>query len=436
MEQSVSAAARAAWVDRIRPTKKRRELPDRSAGKVTGLYLIVQPSGAKSWALRYRLAGKARKLTIGTCAAFTLGQAREQARSALNMVARGHDPIAAKQQRDEEQASFEAVARAFIDRYAIGPKGRGAPRNRSWHQQARLLGLRPSKEGDLVVIKGGLVDSWAKRRLGGIRRDEIVALLDDIADRAPIQANRTFSCLHAMFAWALGRYRLAENPCKGVDPPAKERPRDRVLSDAELRAVWKAAGEIGWPFGPIVRLLILTGQRRAEVAGMEWSEIDLERKVWTLPRGRVKNDEGHTVPLSSAAIEIIEQLPRKGKQPRLVFCTMRMRGKAPTPRPPSGFHRAKDRLDALSGVEQWRIHDIRRSVASGMAGLKVALPVIEKVMNHSSGSFRGIVGVYQRHTFADEKREALEAWARKVVEEIVDGRPANVTRLADVRRAV
>jgi integrase len=404
----------------VRPAKdKRRELPDRGNGKITGLYLIVQPSGAKSWAVRYRLHGKAHKLTIGTDAAFDLAEARDEAHKALRMVAKGIDPIAAQRKQDEMgQTDFESVAREFIVRHA-------KPRNRAWAETARLIGLRASGD-DLVVIEDGLVKQWGKRRLADIRRDEIIAVLDDIVDRgAPYVANRTLAALRKMFNWALPRYRLAESPCKGVEPPGEEESRDRVLSNDELRRVWLAAGNLGC-FGPVIKLLILTGQRRDEVAAMEWSELDFERKLWVLPPGRVKNKNGHTVPLSTAALEIIEGLKRsKGK---CVFSTTHGRSSV------SGFGDAKARLDKLSGVKGWRLHDIRRTVASGMAGLKVALPVIEKVLNHSSGSFRGIVGVYQRHEFADEKREALDAWAAHVerlvylpADNVVDLRAAQVT---------
>jgi len=213
------------------------------------------------------------------------------------------------------------------------------------------------------------------------------------------------------------RYRVDGNPCSGVKPPAKEKSRDRVLTDDELKAVWKAADELAWPFGRIVQLLILTGQRREEVAGTTWGEFNLETRVWKLPRGRVKNDAGHDVPLSVAAIELIKGLPRlRGCD--LVFSTT---GESAV----SGFSKAKDKLDKKADVRNWRIHDLRRTVASGMARLGVNLPVIEKVLNHSSGSFAGIVGVYQRHSFADEKRQALEAWARFVTN-LVEGKPTNI----------
>jgi integrase len=375
------------------------------------LYLIVQPTGRKSWAVRFRLHGKSRKHTLGSYPAIGLAEARSQAGEALRLVHRGINPESVKQ---TAAPSFESVVRDFIERHA--------KKNRSWTEAARLLGLRPQ----LTFIEGGLIERWGKRPVDDIRRDEIVALLDDIAERAPYVANRTLAYLRKLYNWATPRYRLTSNPCQGVSAPGKERSRDRVLTDEELRRVWLAAGEIGYPFGDVVRLLILTGQRLNEVAQMEWSEIDLDAKLWTLPRGRVKNDRGHTVPLSAAAIEIIERLPRKGA---LVF-------NGRSGRMASGsVSRFKEKLDQLSGVKTWRLHDLRRTTASGMAGLKIALPVIEKCLNHSSGTFKGVLGIYQRHEFAAEKADALEAWGNFITT-LIEGRLANVTRLADVRSAV
>jgi integrase len=398
---SGEAARGAAWVDRIKPGKDRLELPDRGNGNVGGLYLIVQPSGRKSWAVRFRLHGKSHKHTLGSYPAIGLAEARSQTGEALRLVHRGINPESVKQ---TAAPSFESVVRDFIDRHA--------KKNRSWTEAARLLGLRPQ----LTIIEGGLIERWGKRPVDDIHRDEVVALLDDIADRAPYVANRTLAYLRKLYNWATPRYRLTDSPCRGVSAPGKEQSRDRVLSDEELRRVWLATGEIGYPFGDIVRLLILSGQRLTEVAQMEWSEVDLDAKLWTLPRGRVKNDKGHTVPLSTAAIEIIEQLPRKGA---LLF-------NGRSGRMASGsVSRFKEKLDQLSGVKAWRLHDLRRTTASGMAGLKIALPVIEKVLNHSSGTFKGVLGVYQRHTFAAEKAEALEAWGRFVTT-LAEGKAANV----------
>ena len=167
------------------------------------------------------------------------------------------------------------------------------------------------------------------------------------------------------------------------------------MTDDELRRVWQAAEGLGPLNGAVVRLLVLTGQRRNEVAHMQWGEIDLEKRLWTLPRERVKNDRRHEVPLSSQAVTIIQALPRISD--RFVFSTN-------AESPVNDFGKNKDRLDELSGVSDWVLHDLRRTVASGMARLGISLAVIEKVLNHVSGSFAGIVGVYQRHEFADEKR--------------------------------
>jgi integrase len=193
------------------------------------------------------------------------------------------------------------------------------------------------------------------------------------------------------------------------------------LSDHELRLVWRATEAIGWPFGSMVRLLLLTGQRRNEVARMQWIELDLERGLWTLPRERVKNDRPHTVPLSPLVVSIIKSLPRIAGQ--YVFTT---NGETAS----SGYSVAKRRLDAQlpADMPAWRWHDLRRTLASGLARLGVNLPVIEKILNHISGSFGGIVSVYQHHDFADEKRQALEAWSDHVAAIVADN-PAKVVSL-------
>jgi integrase len=188
------------------------------------------------------------------------------------------------------------------------------------------------------------------------------------------------------------------------------------------------AVDLGWPFGPVVRLLILSGQRRSEIAGMHWQEIDFEKRVFTLPKERAKNGAEHAVPLSSAAIAILESVPRIASKTGLVFTT---NGKSPV----DGFGSAKVRLDAsLPGsMPSWVLHDLRRTFASGCARLGIGLPVVEKLLNHTSGSFRGVTGIYQRFDFASEQRAAVETWAR-YVEALVTGEAAgNVVELATAR---
>jgi integrase len=420
----MSKALTAAAVEKLKLNPAQRvEVAD---GLLVGLYLVVQPSGAKSWAVRYRYAGKSRKHTLGPYPALRLSDAREEAREVLQRVQKGGDPAREKKierrRAAEAKDDFAAVARLFIERHQ-------RPKNRSWREAARLLGVIPDEanpEGKddpktFVAVKGGLVAKWGDRKIGDIRRAEIIVVLEDIVDRdAPIVANRTLAVLRKLFNWAMERDLIEGNPCSGVKPPAKEKSRDRVLTDQELLAVWNAAADMGWPFGYIVQLLILTGQRRGEVAGMAWSELDLEKNLWTLPRARVKNGAGHVVPLGPTAVDMIKGVPCVHGCD-LLFSTT---GK----RAVSGFSKAKDKLDAASGISDWRLHDLRRTVTSGMARLGINLPVIEKVLNHSSGSFAGIVGVYQRHEFANEKRYALEAWSG-FVEALVSGKPANVVTL-------
>jgi len=201
-----------------------------------------------------------------------------------------------------------------------------------------------------------------------------------------------------------------------------------VLDDKELRKVWLAADGLGHPYAGIVKLLILTGQRRQEIAGLRWSEIDLdEQRVIHLPPARTKNGVAHDVPLSARAQGVIADLPRI-VDADLVFTVKR--------RPVNGFSKAKERLDAASGVADWTLHDLRRTVASGLQRLGVRLEVTEAVLNHKSGSTAGIVGVYQRHDYADEKRTALEAWASYVTDLVENGhkRPTNVTPMRRLKR--
>jgi integrase len=207
--------------------------------------------------------------------------------------------------------------------------------------------------------------------------------------------------------------------------------RDRVLDDDELRRTWNAAEAEGWPFGPLVKLLILTGQRVSEVGEMRWDEIDQGQRLWTLPAERVKNGLRHEVPLSDAAMSIIGTLPHIKTTKGFIFTTRRDAAV-------SGFSRAKDGLDATIAaglphgtkeLDHWTFHDLRRTVASGMARLGIQIPVIEKILNHSSGTFRGIVGVYQRHSYSEEKRKALEVWSTFVQSVVAGQSPTNVVRL-------
>jgi integrase len=371
---------------------------------LAGLYLIVQPSGSKSWAVRYRICGRPKKLTLGSYPGIDLSSARELARKALVAVAEGRDPALEKKNahRDiagRERDLFEKVTNQFLERYA-----RANTRESTWREAERLL-------------TRDVVPKWKGRTIREISKRDVIELLDSKVDEgSPIMANRVLATIRRLFGWCVERGILETSPCVGVKAPAPERSRDRVLSDLELRFVWKACDNIGWPFGPLTKLLILTAQRRDEVSEITWSELDLNAQVWTIPRERTKNDVAHEVPLSDEVVEILRSTPIIAGKARYVFTTTGIT-------PVGGFSRAKERIDtAISTLRshaeplaRWTFHDLRRTAASGMARLGINLPVIEKVLNHTSGSFAGIVGVYQRHSFAEEKRGALEKWSQFVL---------------------
>jgi integrase len=379
-------------ISKIRPDPtKRIEIPD--AGK-PGLYLVVQPNGKKSWAIRYRRLsdGKSRKLTIDGLP--SLAVAHRLAQKALDRAAEGRDPAAEKRVSQATKGArgsnvFKAITGQFLERY-IKPNARASYA----YETKRLL--------DKDVIP-----AWGDRQIQDVTKRDVLDLLDGVVDRGGgLTANRVLAAIRKLFNWAVDRGIIETSPAAGVRAPLPEQSRDRVLSDDELRSLWLACDKRGYPWGDFTKLLLLTGQRRTEVGGMTWSELDLDKKEWNLPAHRTKNGEAHTIPLPEVAVDIIKALPRIASDGDFLFT---VNGGSHV----TGYSRAKADLSAPDS-ERWTFHDLRRTAATGMARLGISLPVIEKVLNHTSGSFAGIVGVYQRHSFADEKRTALEVWAKHV----------------------
>jgi integrase len=421
-------------VENIRPGDARREVPD---GEVRGMYLVIQPSGAKSYVLRYRHAGKPRKLTIGPVE-MGLGEARKLAASARVAIATGKDPAgektlgkaavkeAAHEARRAKRDVVEAVVAEFVDKHV-----RRNNKPSTGREYERLL----EKE---------ITTPWRGRRLADISRRDVNMLLDDVVARgAPIGANRILAILRKFCKWAVSREIIERSPVDGVLARSTETPRDRVLDDHELRVVWLAADSLGWPFNAIVRLLILTGARRSEVAGMAWAEVDLEKKLWSLPASRAKNKRAHSLPLSSAAIDILKSLPHIENPNGLIFPAGFTRQRTRGPVSVSGFSAPKVRLgraianlaeaDGSPPLAQFGFHDLRRSAASGMAKLGVDLHVIERCLNHASGTFGGVLGIYQKHKFEDAMQRAMDAWGAHVERLVTGAARDNVVELAKVR---
>jgi len=243
----------------------------------------------------------------------------------------------------------------------------------------------------------------------------VTAVLDKLASdgKAPI-AGRTMAYGRACYGWAVKRRRLALNPFAGLPTIQGANPsRDRVLTDAEVGAVWRAAGTMGLPFGPLVRLLLLTAQRRDEVAALRWSELSADRSTWTLPASRAKNGKAHTVHLSEPAREILASIPRISGQD-LVFSVTGTTS-------PSGFSKAKLSLDTAmasevpAGREGWRFHDFRRTAITWLASAGFPPHVADRLLNHVGGSIQGVAAVYQRSEFLAERKAALAAWGAHVL---------------------
>jgi integrase len=392
-----------------------------------GFGLRVAGSGRKTWVAMYRVDGKQIRETVGTFALIpNVAEARDRARQSMTQARAGKNPVAERRERalaarvqaDALPSTFHAIAERYLERYA---KKNTKPT--TWMELRRQL------EVDVFP-------KWSSRPVASITRHDVTALLDGIADRgSPVQANRTLARLKTLFKWVLDEELILADPTARVRKVVKETARDRVLTDDEIRLFWAGCEMLGWPFGPMYQLLLLTAQRRDEVGGMEWAEVDLDRRLWTIPREKAKNNRAHEVHFSALAIEILEGLPRLGET-RFVLTT---NGE----RPISGFSKSKDRLDghmldqvraqlATVGkdpggaqIDEWILHDLRRTAATGMARLNIPPHVVDKILNHVSGSIRGVAAVYNRHSYLDERKSALEAWARHV-ENIVRPSPSNV----------
>jgi integrase len=436
-------------IEKAEKAAARREIPD---GLVPGLYLVIQPSGKKSWAVRYRFAGKPQKYTVGAYPALPLPDAREHARQALRAAAEGRDPCAEKRVRlAAEKAPAEAIERYLVEKVVetyIQRYAKKRTRERSWQETERLLAVEMTP--DPSTSKRPKAPTLRGRDIREVTRSDLKAILDAVVDRgAEITANRVLAAMRHFFGWAVEREIISTSPCEGIKPPTEERSRDRVLSDVELAQIWREADRLGQPFGPIIKLLALTGQRRSEVSGMTWAEINLDEALWTIPAARAKNGRAHAVPLAPQAVAILKALPRVRSKAGYVFTTT---GETSV----SGLSKAKQRIDAallktalkdaetsgddaadIDPIERWTLHDLRRTAATGMARLKHPIAVVEKVLNHVSGSFRGIVGVYQLYDFADEKRAALADWAshvERLTSLPAEADSANVVRFAATAR--
>lgn len=375
---------------------------------VPGLRVRVGVTGGRTFIVRKRVSGRVKTITLGRYSArFSLADARKKARVLLSDIEAGGDPSGAPSPR-KRGATGKTVRTMWPD------------------YKAAKSDRRSIKEIERIFNRH-ILPHFGDRVAESITRAEITRFIDEIAQNSPVMARNVLAHFSSFYGWALPRLdSLPANPCRDAGRPPAPKSRDRVLSNIELGILWNALDDEPAPFGPAIKLLILTGQRRGEVFEADRSEFDLKAKLWTIPRERAKNGVAHLVPLSKEALAIIESLTARDDSDKLFPA----RGNAENG--PSGFSKTVTRLRALletkaeQPVAHWTLHDLRRTLATGLQRLGVRLEVTEAVLNHVSGSRAGIVGVYQRHDYFTEKRAALDGWAKEVVRLARAQRPKKV----------
>lgn len=389
-----------------------------------GFGAMVMPTGARSYIVKYRIGGReapARRYTIGRHGSpWTTEKARDRATDLLELVRKRIDPMdadkaqlqsSADAKRTDERLSFSSYSDLFIKK----------------HAEARKL---RSTEDIRAVFRRDLKPHFGDKPISSIRRADVQVMLDTIGERSGSAANKSFKWLRKMLTFAVQRGDIASSPMESMSLPHQEGKRQRVLRGQELVRVWNAAGELGDPWASFLRLLLLTGQRLREVAGMTWEEIDASAAVWVIPAARTKNARDHLVPLSPQALAVLDALqPDQSLRRGAVFST---NGKVPI----NGFSKLKVRLDKLverqeeetGQLDPWVFHDLRRSLATGVQALGFPIEHTEAVLNHVSGKRGGLAAIYQLHEYRDEKAAVLNAWGRHV-ETLVEGRSANVVEM-------
>jgi integrase len=373
-----------------------------------GYRLRRSPSGEvrASWILQFRAAGRSRRYLIGS-AEVGAQEARAKAQKLKGRIWQGEDPQAGRlDQRDKDRVTFHGTAKEFLT-----AKEREGLRPRTLFQLRRYL------------LDGPYLKAFHALPLDRVsKRDVAARILRITGENGPAIAREVRSALSSFFIWSRRMGLCESNPVIDTQRPKCNGPRERVLSDDELRRIWLACKDDD--YGRIVRLLILAGCRRAEIGDMRWSEIDLDSGIWTLPAERSKNGKQHVLPLMPAMREIVDGVPRMATRDALFG----QRSKGFTA---WSWKESKPALDERSGVRDWTVHDIRRTVATRMADIGVQPHVIEAALNHHSGHRTGIAGVYNRSTYEREVKAALATWhdhLRSIIEggerKVVNFQPA------------
>ena len=371
------------WLDRLKPPAQRVDYRDKST---RGLQLRVSPQGSKSFSFVFRLGSKMGRITIGKYPDIDLKTARLKTDEFRKLVALGVDPRDAKQDKlSKQQMTVDRMVGEFITRYA-------KPKNSSWKQAENNLKLY-------------LLGELGKRSIHDVRRQDIHLILDDLIEQGKnTAANRALAHIRKFFGWLVERGYLEHSPADHIKPRHEEQERERVLSDGEIRSIWNSAEAMSGPYSAWLKLCFLCGQRRLETASLRRSQI--RDGCWHLSGADTKNKQLHIIPLSRQAMAIVDELLNQDGE--YLIKTGRTGDK-----PVNGFSKAKVQLDRYSGVSDWKIHDIRRTVATNLSKLGVDRFLLQRVMNHTDKS---VTKIYDRYSYLEEKREALQKWADRLDE--------------------
>lgn len=382
-----------------------------------GFAIRVSPSGEKSWVFIYSFEGRKRRMTLGSYPHLSLADARKKHREALKLLERDKDPGLEKQKKKIEASLSSSVGdliKEYIEKWA-------KPRKRSWESDERILNK------DVKPL-------WGRRKSSEIIRRDVILLLDKIKERgAPIQANRTLACVRRMFNFAVERDIISVSPCIAVKAVAKENRRDRCLSVDEIKKFWNGlhSTEILEEGRPAIQMSegsklalkfqLVTVQRKGEVVSAEWNELDLDAGWWTIPAYKAKNGNSHRVPLSALALELLEEIKKLSGDSRWLFPSKKA-GKSITG---AAIDHAI-RRSTFNDVKPFTPHDLRRTAASHMTAMGISRLVVSKLLNHVENS---VTAIYDRHSYDAEKKNALDAWGKKLREIIYNATNNNVISL-------
>ena len=389
----------------LRNLKTEKKQEDFWEEKFPGTFGVrVTDRGSKTFILRYRFGGRRRRLTLGRYQVLSLATARRMALDLLGEANEGEDP-SEKRQQEKNAGTFEELAQLYLEMHARPHK-------------------KPASiKEDTRILNAYLLPAWGRRKFQSITRSDVIRLLDEIKFKrgAPVMANRVKALASTIFNFAAKKALVPEtfaNPCTNVEQPTKEKSRDRVLSDDEIKALLKDLESRAEPTASIYRLVLLTGQRPGEVKAMRWCDIDGEN-IWTIPATETKNHREHKVPLSSHVVAVIERLRSLSGDSEFVFAA------------PSGGHikwlqKMSQRIQKNVGFN-FRPHDLRRTCATNLSKLGVDDVTIATILNHS-WPLRQMTAIYNRWDRLPEMKRALERWGVQVGRIASDATPDRVVK--------